>query len=192
MTKSNINLKDYINIPKIYIIIYLLCLGGVIAVFIIHILPGWNRISEKNSQITVLKSNIRKQEKLFPFYEILLEKNSSLYKYDIQNLSNLQECRPEGLMFEINELCRENQTEMINFKPIVNMTNEKSDIIGFNIDLQGLLINLKNTLKQAAMLSCLERIEKINISKEYKEYLELDTHKLKLIVIAAKEQTQGS
>ena len=74
--------NEYFNIPKINIICYLLFMGFIFAFFTVYIWPGIKKLKEKNLQIELLRVSIKKQEKLFPFYEILAEENKQLNLFE--------------------------------------------------------------------------------------------------------------
>lgn len=165
MIKLKTGFNESFHIPKKNIICYLLCLGVIVAFFGVYIWPGIKELEKINLQIELLRLSIKRQEKLFPFYEILAEESNRLNKYDILNSFEIEKCDSQGIMFEIDRKCQENQINLTEFKPILKKLGDNSEQLSFSIEMQGNLKNLNRFLKQVVMLSCVEYIEKIDIKK---------------------------
>lgn len=181
MIKLKTGFNESFQIPKKNIICYLLCLGVIVAFFGVYIWPGIKELEKINLQIELLKLSIKRQEKLFPFYEILAEENNRLNKYDILNSFEIEKCDSQRIMFEIDRKCQENQINLTGFKPILKKLEGNSEQLSFSIEMQGNLKNLNRFLKQVVMLSCVEHIEKIDIKKNDIKP-SLLTHKISLLL----------
>ena len=192
MIKFNLDFNEYFNIPKNNIICYLLCLGILFAFYIVYIWPEIQELKQKNLEIELLNLNIKKQEKLYEFYKKNEEKNNNLNKYNILNLSKIEECGPQRLIFKINEKCYNNHIIIKNINPIIKFIDDNSEQLNFTIEMQGKLTDLYRVLKQIAMLSCVKQIEKIDIKKIAVEPARV-THKIILLLQADnKNQIKGN
>jgi len=161
----------------------------IVVCFIIYVWPEIRLGFQKNLQIEFLQLEIKKQEKLLPFYEMLLKEHKRLTGYDVLNSYELENCDDQGLMFEVKKKCQSNQINITDFKPVIKVINDNSKYLSFNIEMEGKLTELDHALQQIAMLSCVEYIEKIDVEKINMEPAPF-THKIKLLLHGSNNQMQ--
>lgn len=159
--------KIYALIPKRSLVYLLICVGGVLIIFVAGIIPEYFSSVRLDQQIKNIQFQIEEQKKLYPLYHMLQNRS---HKEDARNLpfpkrNVLSRTEMDSVPAAFREIAKKANLDMISVSPDLNFLGSESRGLPVNAVMRGDFFNFRKFLIGLGEVPYLERIEEIHVQQ---------------------------
>ncbi len=177
---GNINKRQPLNfsrlpkLPKRSFIYLLICIGGVLILFITGIYPNTKIQEELDAQIILLNNELDEQKILFPLFSDLMKTSRAKIENQLPFPGKAKLSRDDiGKIPSIfKETAHKSNLVFIGGIPDVNTLKDDSELLLVNVSVKGDFFGCRNFMVRLGEIPYLEKIETIQITagRKFKEF----------------------
>lgn len=159
--------KIYAIIPKRSLVYLLICLSGVLILFVAGIIPEYFSSVRLDQQIKNIQFQIEEQKILHPVYHTLQNKT---HTKDVRILpfpkkTPLSRAQVDAVPVKFSEIAKRANIDIVSASPDLNFLGSESKFFPINAIIRGDFFNFRKFLIGLGEVPYMERIEEIHIQQ---------------------------
>jgi len=159
--------KIYAIIPKRSLVNLLICLGGVLIIFVAGIIPEYFSSVRLDQQIKNIQFQIDEHKKLYPIYHTLQKKahTKDAGILPFPKKTPLSKARIDTVPATFRDIANKANVDMVSASPDLNLLGTDSRFLQINATIRGDFFNFRKFLIGLGEVPYMERIEEIQIQQ---------------------------
>lgn len=154
-----------LKLPGRSIVIFLICVGGLLAFIPLIIFPQQTSLAEADREIKELKGRIEEQRVLYPIFQDLLRKADfkGAQGLPFPKRSRLKQNDTVKILSIFQDITKKNHLTIVDIKSDIESLVSSSRYMKIEIAVEGRFFDLRNFMLDLGGLPYLEYIERIQI-----------------------------
>jgi len=159
--------KIYAIIPKRSLVYLLICLSGVLIIFVAGIIPEYFSLVRLEQQMKSIQFQIEEQKSLYPIYHMLQNKTHTkeVRILPFPKKIPLSRAEMDAISATFREIAKKANIDIVSASPDLNFLGSESRFLPINAIIRGDFFNFRKFLIGLGEVPYLERIEEIQIQQ---------------------------
>ncbi len=154
-----------LKLPVRSIVIFLICVGGVLAFIPFIIYPQQHALAEADREIKEIKGRIEEQKVLYPIFQDLLRKADfkGAQGLPFPKRAKLKQNDTVKILSIFKDIAKKNHLNIVNIESDIESLVSSSSHMKIDLSVEGRFFDLRNLMLDLGELPYLEYIEQIQI-----------------------------